>query len=97
MVFGIALHELGWRITYLGPDTPIEALTEISELIRPELTVVAAAMPQHVRPHVQPLCSFSHKWHLAMAGSGVSARLAKQAGARYLDEDPVSAARTVSL
>jgi DNA-binding transcriptional MerR regulator len=97
MVFGIALHELGWRITYLGPDTPIEALTEISELIRPELTVVAAAMPQHVRPHVKPLCSFSHKWHLAMAGAGVSARLAKQAGARHLDEDPVSAASTVSL
>jgi DNA-binding transcriptional MerR regulator len=97
MVFGIALHELGWRITYLGPDTPIEALAEISELIRPELTVVAAAMRQHVRPHLEPLCSFSDRWHLAMAGAGVSARLAKQAGARYLDEDPVSAALSVSL
>jgi DNA-binding transcriptional MerR regulator len=97
MVFGIALHELGWRITYLGPDTPIDALAEISELIRPELTVVAASMRQHVRPHLKLLCSFSDRWSLAMAGPGVSARLAKQAGARYLDEDPVSAASSVSL
>ena len=97
MVFGIALHELGWRIVYLGHDTPIEALTEIAELVYPELTVVSATMGQHIRPHAKQLCSFSDRWRLAIAGPGASARLAKQAGARYLDEDPVSAASAVSL
>jgi DNA-binding transcriptional MerR regulator len=97
MVFGIALHELGWRITYLGPDTPIEALAESAELIHPELTVLAVAMRQHLGPHIRPLSSFSRKWRLAVAGPGVSARVAKQVGARHLNEDPVSAASAVSL
>ena len=43
IVHGIALHELGWRITYLGADTPIGALAEVAEVIRPELTVVSPA------------------------------------------------------
>jgi hypothetical protein len=28
IAFGIALHELGWRITYLGADTPIPMVTK---------------------------------------------------------------------
>ncbi|HEX5852495.1 MAG TPA: MerR family transcriptional regulator [Solirubrobacteraceae bacterium] len=97
MVFGIALHELGWRITYLGADTPIETLSEVAEIIQPELTVVSAAMRQRLPRHTKKLSSFTERWSLALGGPGVSARLAKQAGARYLDEDPVSAASAVSL
>ncbi len=97
MVFGIALHELGWRITYLGPDTPVETLTEVAELVHPELTVVAAAMRERIRPHAKLLRSFTERWTLALAGPGVTARLTKQTGALHLDEDPVSAAAAVSL
>lgn len=97
MVFGVALHELGWRITYLGADTPMEALTEVAELVRPELTVVSATMRQRLPRHAKQLSSFAERWSLALGGPGVSARLAKQAGARHLEEDPVTAASTVSL
>ena len=97
MVFGIALHELGWRITYLGADTPIETLTEVAELAHPELTVVAATMPQRLSRHAKQLGRFADSWSLALGGPGVSARLAKQAGARHLKEDPITAANTVSL
>jgi DNA-binding transcriptional MerR regulator len=97
IVFGIALHELGWRITYLGADTPIETLAEVAEIIHPELTVVAAAMRQRLPPHAKQLSGFSDKWSLALGGPGVSARLARQTGARHLEEDPVTAASTVSL
>jgi methanogenic corrinoid protein MtbC1 len=97
MVFGVALHELGWCITYLGADTPIEALTEVAEHVRPELTVVAAAMRQRLPRHAKELRGFADRWSLALGGPGVSARLAKQAGAKHLEEDPVTAANTVSL
>ncbi len=97
IVFGIALHELGWRITYLGADTPIETLAEVAEVIHPELTVMAATMRQRLPRHAKQLRSFTDRWSLALGGPGVSARLAKQTGARHLKEDPVTAASTVSL
>jgi DNA-binding transcriptional MerR regulator len=96
MVFGIALHELGWRITYLGADTPIETLAEVAEVVNPELTVVSATMRQRLPRHAKMLSSFTARWALALGGPGVSAQLAKQTGARRLQEDPVAAASTVS-
>lgn len=96
VVFGIALHELGWRITYLGSNTPIEALAEVAEISNPELTVVAATMRQRLPRHTKQLSSFNDRWSLALGGPGVSARLAKQLGAQHLTQDPVSAASVVS-
>lgn len=97
IVFGIALHELGWRITYLGPDTPIESLAEVAEIIHPELTVVAATMRRGLHRHAKELSRFTEKWSLALGGPGVTERLAAQTGARHLAENPVAAAGTVSL
>jgi methanogenic corrinoid protein MtbC1 len=97
IAFGIALHELGWRITYLGADTPIETLSEVAEIIHPELTVVAAVMRQRLPRYSRQLSSFTDRWALALGGPGVSARLAERTGARHLTEDPVTAAITVSL
>ena len=97
VVFGIALHELGWRITYLGSDTPIEALAETAEICNPELTVVAATMRQRLQRHAQQLSSFNSRWALALGGPGSRARLAKQTGAQHLGQDPVSAASALSI
>lgn len=97
VVFGIALHELGWRITYLGSDTPIEVLAEVAELCNPELTVVAATMRRRLPQHAQQLSSFNDRWALALGGPGTSARLAKETGARHLTQDPVSAASALSV
>jgi DNA-binding transcriptional MerR regulator len=97
IVFGIALHELGWRITYLGPDTPMESLAEVADIIHPELTVVAATMRRRLSSHAKALSRFTERWALALGGPGVTERLATQTGARHLAENPVAAASTVSL
>jgi MerR family transcriptional regulator, light-induced transcriptional regulator len=97
IAFGIALHELGWRITYLGPDTPIETLAEVAGIIHPELTVMAATMRRQLPRHVKELSRFTEKWSLALGGPGITERLATQTGARYLAENPVAAASTVSI
>ena len=96
VVFGIALHELGWRITYLGADTPIDALAEVAEVVHPEVTVVSAAMRQRLAGHTKPLSSFRERWSLALGGPGITTRLVEQTGALHLDEDPVTAAGTLS-
>jgi DNA-binding transcriptional MerR regulator len=97
MVFGIALHELGWRIVYLGADTPFDTLAEVAEIVDPELTVVSATMRQRLPQHAKALSAFTERWSLALGGPGVSARLAARAGARHLADDPVSAANAVGL
>ncbi len=96
IVFGIALHELGWRITYLGSDTPIATLAEVAEIIHPELTVIAATMTRRLPRYAKELSSFTTKWSLALGGRGVTARLATQTGAQHFAENPVAAASTVS-
>lgn len=97
IVFGIALHELGWRITYLGADTPIETLAEVAKIIHPELTVIAATMPQRLPRYAKQLSGFTAKWSLALGGAGVTSRLASRTGARHLAENPIDAASSVSL
>lgn len=97
IVFGVALHELGWRITYLGADTPIETLAEVAEVVHPELTVMAAVMRRRLSRYAAQLRDFTDRWSLALGGPGVSPQLARQTGARHLDEDPVTAANTLSL
>ena len=95
-MFGIALHELGWRITYLGADTPIDTLAEVADILHPELTVMSAAMRQRLVRHTKQLSTFAERWSLALGGPGGSARMAEQAGALHLHEDPVTAAATLS-
>jgi MerR family transcriptional regulator, light-induced transcriptional regulator len=97
IVFGVALHELGWRITYLGANTPIETLAEVAEVVHPELTVMAAVMRRRLSRYATQLRDFTDRWSLALGGPGVSPQLARQTGARHLDEDPVTAANTLSL
>ena len=55
VAFGLALRARGWRIVYLGPDTPIETIEETSRLLQPSLVVLHAATADRVRPVVDQL------------------------------------------
>ena len=41
-----ALRAHGWRITYLGADTPLLTLIETADLLQPALVVVTATIPE---------------------------------------------------
>ena len=49
IAFGLALRERGWRITYLGSDTPIESIAETARAIQPALLVLAAVAAEPLR------------------------------------------------
>src|SRR5829696_8387999 len=36
LAFGVALHRRGWRITYLGTDSPIDAVADIAPSLAPK-------------------------------------------------------------
>ena len=42
IAFGLALRDRNWRISYLGPDTPLETVTEVAQTLVPDAVVIAA-------------------------------------------------------
>jgi DNA-binding transcriptional MerR regulator len=97
ITFGIALHQLGWRITYLGADTSVPMTREAAEHVAPNLVVVAAAMRERIAPIVDDLRALGERWPLALAGAGAAPELTEAIPARLLPTDPVTAAQEVCL
>lgn len=96
VAFGIALHRLGWRITYFGADTPIEMLHSVGEQLEPELVVVAASVAGRLGPYLADLRGVSRRWTLAVAGPGTNRGEADVCAAVHLAADPVTSAAAIS-
>jgi MerR family transcriptional regulator, light-induced transcriptional regulator len=95
MVFGIVLNRTGWRIDYLGGNTPVEELTRTVEASQPDLVVLAATRTPAFEVLAAQLTELARRAPLALAGAGAAPRLAAAVGARLLDGDPVTAAENV--
>jgi MerR family transcriptional regulator, light-induced transcriptional regulator len=92
LTFGITLHRRGWRIVYLGPDTPIASIYDAAAGVTPDLIVLAATMPGPLAAHADAIAALAGRTLVALGGAGATAELAGRTGARLLDQDPVSAA-----
>ena len=97
ITFGVALHELGWRITYLGADTTVAMIEEAAAHVSPDLIVVFAAMAERLAGVADELRTLSRHRTTAIAGAGASAAIADQISVRRLDGDPVTAAEAVAV
>jgi DNA-binding transcriptional MerR regulator len=95
MIFGICLHRWGWRIRYLGADTPTEELTAMVTAAPPDLVVVTVTAPER-RVDPAPFVELARRAPLALAGSQRAAELAESIGARLLRGSPVAAAQEVA-
>ncbi len=95
IVFGLALAERGWTITYLGADTPIQTIQEALADADARLVVVAAMTTQRLRAAEPELAELARTVPVALAGAGATLRLALAIGASLLEGDPVSAAERI--
>ncbi len=95
--FGVALHQLGWRITYLGADTSVAMIEEAAEHVAPDLIVVFASAPDRMVDMADDLQALGARWPTAIAGAGTTAALARRHALRHLKGDPVTAAEGVAL
>lgn len=93
--FGLALRENGWRVTFLGPDTPFPAIVGTVDQLRPALVVLTAMVPPVTSLRDQ-LVAVAEMAPLALAGAGVSSTDAEAVGARLLTEDPFTAAARIA-
>jgi DNA-binding transcriptional MerR regulator len=96
IAFGLALRARGWRIAYLGPDTPVSTLAETARALEPKLVVVSAATPQRLARAREELSGLAKTTRLALAGAGAKESLAQAVGAMHLPDDPVTEADRVA-
>jgi MerR family transcriptional regulator, light-induced transcriptional regulator len=94
--FALALRAHGWRITYLGADTPLPTLIDTAELLQPALVVVSAALPELAQSALGGLRELACVAPLALAGRGTDASIADTTGALWLNEDPFTAAASTT-
>jgi DNA-binding transcriptional MerR regulator len=94
--FGIAMRNRGWRITYLGADTPMASIRRAANEVSPALVVLSAAMPTHFANVEGQLRDLAATVRLAVAGAAASRILADRIDAQLLNADPVTAAEAVA-
>ncbi len=92
IAFGLALADRGWRISFLGPDTPIESMTDAGRILRPDAVVIAATIAGLLEPFAAQLRMIARTTRLYLAGRGVEPAFAKRVGATVLAGDAVGAA-----
>jgi len=90
IAFGLALRERGWRIDYLGPDTPVESIEEAARGTDPSVVVLSAVRPGPL----EQIGVLAARYRVAIAGAG--AAKASVEGVERLTDDPVTEAERLT-
>ena len=92
LCFGLALRDHGWRITYLGAETPLGEITgALSELV-PSIVVLSAISQQRFRDASEEITALATQVRVGMGGAGASRALAREMGAELLGGDAIGEA-----
>jgi DNA-binding transcriptional MerR regulator len=92
MMFGLLLRNHGWRISYLGADTPSVSLVAAATELEPDAVVVSGSVESVFEQESARLRALADRIPLYIAGAGSTAELARSIGAGHLASDPVEAA-----
>ena len=95
IAFGIALSQRGWRITYLGADTPGESVAVAAERTSPGLIVLSSVRAECFTDAANELGALGAERPLLLGGAGATRAVASQLRAKLLATDPVSAAAQI--
>ena len=98
IAFGLALRSRGWRIIYLGADTPIETVEQASRQLNPSLVVLTAVSGDRVQPTMAALIELTRRHRVALGGRAADDAALDDSGILALSGDPiVEAARVTAL
>ena len=89
--FGVLLGRAGWRIRYLGPDTPVHSLAGASKIARADAVILACRRPSGFRAHSKALRRLGEEYPLWLAGRGATPRVLEEVGVNLLGPDLVAA------
>jgi DNA-binding transcriptional MerR regulator len=95
LAFGVALRRRGWRITYLGTDSPVGAVADIARSLAPAVVVLLGMNPEGFLDQAHEIKQLANQVQVMIAGPGATPEAARQTQTHVLDQDPVSAAETI--
>jgi MerR family transcriptional regulator, light-induced transcriptional regulator len=95
LAFGLALRARGWRIVYLGTDTPIASVADAARSCDPAAVVVSAVDPRVFRRHAEELQQLALSTRLCLGGAG-AAKARLDADLLQLIGDPVHEAEQLT-
>jgi len=94
--FGLVLADRGWRIAYLGADTPLEQIADVSASICPNAVVICSLDPRHLTSSAAAITALGAQRHTILAGAGASATLAERMSVHLAVGDPVVSAQALA-
>ena len=97
LLFAVVLRTHGWRITFLGADTPVASLVETVRALQPDVVVVAGSVHGVFDALAERLQEVSRYAPLYLGGAAANEDLARRAHATQLDDDLVEATRGLRL
>jgi DNA-binding transcriptional MerR regulator len=96
IAFGLLLRSHGWRILFLGADTPLSTLGQAIATTAPRLVVVASMDGLLLETKASELRRLGRSAPLVLSGAGASEELCKKLRVERLDGNLVAAAGAVA-
>ena len=96
LAFGLVLRSHGWRIVFLGADTPITTLAQAAEGTGSALTVLASFDPVRLEAESTAIRRLARELPLLLSGPGATEQLCKRLRVQRLDGDLIVAAHEIA-
>jgi DNA-binding transcriptional MerR regulator len=96
IAFGLALRELGWRVTYLGADAPVRAVEVAADAVSADAIVLACSLHTTLDAVSDQLAELAAHRPVAIGGTGAAAAPLEWLGGRALPVDPLTAAHALA-
>jgi DNA-binding transcriptional MerR regulator len=96
VAFGLVLSARGWRIGYLGSDTPLDTVRRAAGDLRPELVALSSVSARRVRDSAAELRAMTDGHRVAVGGAGATSGAAEKVGALALAGNVVAEAGHVT-
>ena len=92
LAFGLVLRSHGWRILFLGADTPIATIAEAAQSTQPAVTVLASFDPSRLEAESSAIRRLAKQIPVFLSGPGATEELCERLRLPRLDGDLVTAA-----
>jgi DNA-binding transcriptional MerR regulator len=89
---GVALNRCGWRVTFLGNNTPVRDLDSAVRHLKPAVVVLAATSSSSFDEAADELRDLAKRVPLVLAGAGATPAVVAATGSTALRGDPVTEA-----
>jgi methanogenic corrinoid protein MtbC1 len=89
MMLAALMRTDGWRVAYLGGDTPVDGALSMAESVHASVVCISAAMPQRVEPLTKALrtARVPEGVTIFLGGRAIDERTATGLGARWTNSD----------